>query len=81
MHSSLEKFVQLHDRWEQAKIRFTVFHPPNPHTNQYDDTIFFVAADQRDLAKLGPIKMQRSSKPVDWFDDKYGENVAPYETT
>jgi hypothetical protein len=30
---------------------------------------------------LGPIKMQRSSKPVDWFDDKYGENVAPYETT
>jgi len=81
MHSGLEKFVQLHDRWEQVKIRFTVFHTPNPHSNQYDDSIFLIAADQRDLVKLGPIKMQRSSRTYDWFDEKYGENVAPYETT
>ena len=70
MQTGSQKFVKLHDEWEKVCVRFTVFHP------QFnDEDQMFLIGDQRDLKKMGPIKMHRSNRSYDWFDDKYGENV------
>jgi hypothetical protein len=68
--------VRLQDEWEKVKIRFTVFHPKFNN----DDKMYLIA-DHRDLKKQGQLKMERSVRSYDWFEEKYGENVQPFETT
>jgi hypothetical protein len=62
--------VRLQDEWEKVKIRFTVFHPKFNNDDQ-----MYLIADHRDLKKQGQLKMQRSVRSYDWFEEKYGENV------
>lgn len=75
MTSGSQKFVRLQDEWEKVKIRFTVFHPKF----NADDQMYLIG-DHRDL-KEGQIKMERSQRSYDWFEEKYGESVQPFETT
>ena len=43
------------------------------------DEELFVTGDKIDEIVQGPLIMTKSKHPFDWFDQKYGEDVRPYE--
>ena len=68
--SSNPKQLKLVDVWNSFSIKFSIFYPTN---NDSDEILL------RGLKHNQDLRMTRSSLPVPWLPNKYGENVRVFE--
>lgn len=61
----------MNDEWEHFIFKFSVFYP----IDDINEEIYL----STDKAGDKLIKMEKTSREINWMHSKYGQNVRPYE--
>ena len=69
-----QKYVELIDEWETFKIHFTVYPPL-----MSDRDSLIIQSNKLSQLENGPLLMSKVKKPIDWYGQKFGEDLRPYE--
>lgn len=78
--------MEINDEWEHFKIRFTINDPIEEELVNQDEFMRIIGSNpmlgsqnEGEMESTPPIRMKRTSKPIPWLLDKYGQNMRPWE--